>query len=274
MMHKAILYTLIFFILTTLSSAKMMDGIALIVDGEIVTTAEIRTVREQFHVNKKKAIDILIQDRLQKTAMKDIFIEEKQIDEKTKAIAAKNHITLSKMRSILLDQGTPWMKYRNTIRDALKKERFFQTKVLSLIPNPTEEELTLFYKKNKKDFLFPKYVHLIEYTAKKEKDLKRFIKTGKKRHIKSKPIKKRTRKTDSALLSILLSAKKGQFTQIINTGNSYIVYKILSRSGKTHMAFENVKELITHKWKQQQQERALKDYFGKLRTRAEIQILR
>jgi len=273
-MHKVILYTLILFTLSTLSHAKIMDGIALIVEGEIVTTAEIDTVQTQFKVSKKKAIDILIQDRLQKTAMKDIFIEEKLIDEKTKAIAAQNKISLSKMRKILLDQGTPWMKYRNTIREALKKERFFQEKVLSSIPNPTEEELKLFYKHNKKEFVFPKYVHLREYTSKKEETLKKFIKTGKKSKIKSKSVKKLTSKTDSALLSILLSAPKGQFTRIINGGNNYVVYKILSKSGKVHMPFDTVKELIANKWKRKQQDKSLKDYFGKLRTRAEIQILR
>ena len=52
--------------LTVMLPAKMMDGIALIVEGEVVTLAEIRALRTQLGISKTKATDLLIQDRLQK----------------------------------------------------------------------------------------------------------------------------------------------------------------------------------------------------------------
>lgn len=273
-MNKVLLTLFSLLALVSTSPAKVMDAIALIVEGEAVTTAEIRTVKTQFNVNKQKAIEILIQDRLQTTAMKDILIDEDKIDQKIKEIALQNSVTVPKMRKILKSQGTEWFKYRSSIRDALKKEQFFQTKVIASIPEPTKEELKVFYKNNKKDFLFPKYINLIEYAAKTEKRINIFIKTGKKSKIKSKRIKKLTKKTDSALLSILLSTQNGGFTRVINTGNQYIVYKVISKSGKTHMPFESAQGAVANKWKRKQQNKALEDYFGKLRTRADVQILR
>ena len=41
-----------------------------------------------------------------------------------------------------------------------------------------------------------------------------------------------------------------------------------------NMPFEAARGAVTAKWKQQQQGKALKDYFEKLKTNADIQILR
>ena len=49
-----------FITLITFTHAKMIDGIALIVEGEAVTTAEIRAVTQQLGVSKEKATDLLI----------------------------------------------------------------------------------------------------------------------------------------------------------------------------------------------------------------------
>jgi hypothetical protein len=40
------------------------------------------------------------------------------------------------------------------------------------------------------------------------------------------------------------------------------------------MPFESAKPVITARWRQQQQERAVKDYFQKMRTEANIKIIR
>ena len=49
-----------FITLMTLSQAKMIDAIALVVEGEPITTAEIRAVQQQLQVSKKQAADFVI----------------------------------------------------------------------------------------------------------------------------------------------------------------------------------------------------------------------
>ncbi|HIQ47965.1 MAG TPA: peptidyl-prolyl cis-trans isomerase, partial [Sulfurovum sp.] len=115
-MKKLVLLSLI--TLLTFSYGKMVDGIALIVEGEPVTTAEIRAVQKQMQVSKQEATDLLIQDRLQQSAMKDIKVDEKSVDAKISGIALQNNLTVPKMQKILKQQGTSWSKYRKSIRDA------------------------------------------------------------------------------------------------------------------------------------------------------------
>ena len=263
-----------FITLLTFSYAKMVDGIAIIVEGEPVTTAEIRAVQSQMQISKKEATDLLIQDRLQKSAMRDIKIDEKSVDAKIAGIAVQNNITVPKMQKILQQQGTSWTKYRSSIRDALRKEKFYQEKVVRNIPTPSEDELKLFYKNHKDEFILPKTINMIEYSAKSEASMKNFLQTKNTKGIKSHSVKKLTKDLNPALLRSILQTQDGSFTRPLNAGDKYISYKVLSKEGQVNMPFETSKGQVAARWKQQQQSKALKDYFEKLKTNADIQILR
>lgn len=260
--------------LLTLSQAKVIDAIAVIVEGEPVTTAEIRAVQQQMQVSKEQATDLLIQDRLQKSAMKDIQIDEADVDAKIAAIAAQNNLTIPKMQKILEQQGTTWTRYRTSVRDAMKKEKFFQEHVVSSIPQPSEDELKLFYRNHQGEFTIPATVNLVEYSAPTEEKMKQFLQTKNTKGIQSRSVKKSTKDLNPGLLGSILQTQDGSFTRPFNAGDRYISYKVVSKQGKVDMPFEAAQGAVAAKWKQQQQEKALKDYFEKLKTNADIQILR
>ncbi len=271
-MKKLILLGLI--ALMSLTQAKMLDGIALIVEGEAVTTAEIRAVQKQLGASKKQATDLLIQDRLQKAAMKDIVVSEDAIDSKISQIAAQNNVTIPKMQKILKQRGTTWAKYRSSIKNSLKKEKFYKEKVVSTITAPSEDELKIFYKNHKKEFVIPASISMIEYSAASEKAIKNFLQTKKKKGVKSRSVKKSTKNLNPALLATILQTQDGSFTRPINAGDKYISYKVLSKQGKVNMPFEASKGAVAARWKQKQQEKALKDYFEKMKTNANIRVIR
>jgi len=263
-----------FITLLTFSYAKMIDGIAIIVEGEPVTTAEIHAIQKQMQISKKEATDLLIQDRLQKSAMRDIKVEEKSVDAKIAGIAAQNSITVPKMQKILQEQGTSWNRYRSSIRDAIRKEKFYQEKVVNNIPTPSDDELRLFYKNHKEEFILPKSINMIEYSAKSEASMKKFLETKNTKGIKSHSVTKSTKDLNPALLRSILQTQDGSFTRPLNAGDRYISYKVLSKQGEASMPFESSKGAVAARWKQQQQSKALKDYFEKLKTNADIQVLR
>ena len=269
---KTLLFT--FFVFSHLAYAKMIDAIAIVVEGEPITTAEVKSVQVRMQVSKEKAVTMLIKDRLQKVAMKDIFITENSVDEKISFIAKQNHLTVNKMQKIIIAQGKTWSKYRSTIKKALKKEKFFQTKVASTIATPTEEELKLYYRSHKNKFTLPKVIHLVEYSAPTEKKIKQFLQTKNTNGIKSKTVSKETSDLDETLIRKFLQTQDGSFTRPLNAGDRYITYKVLSKEGQSSMSFEIAKGMVTGMWKQNKQKKALKDYFEKLKTNADIQRIR
>ena len=263
-----------FITLLTLSQAKMVDAIAIIVEGEPITTAEIRAVEQQMQISKTEATNLLIQDRLQKSAMRDITIAEADIDSKIAAIAAQNNLTVPKMQKILKEQGTTWNKYRSSVKEAMKKEKFYQEKVVRTISAPSEDELKLFYKNHQEEFTIPASVKLIEYSAPSEKSMKKFLQTKNPKGIKSRSVTKSTKDLNPGLLGSILQTQDGSFTRPLNAGDRYISYKVLSKEGQVNMPFEAAQGAVAAKWKQQQQAKALKDYFEKIKTNADIQVLR
>ena len=260
--------------LFSFTQAKMVDGIAIIVEGEPITTAEVRAIQTQFSVPKQKACDLLIQDRLQKSAMKNITIDEKSVDSKIAAIASQNNITVPQMQKILKAQGTSWSKYRSSIRNAMKKEKFFQEFVAKNIPTPTEDELKLYYSNHKDEFFVPKSVRLIEYSAPTKSLIKDFLQTKKKKGIKSHSVTKKTQNLNPTLLATILQTQNGSYTRPFNAGDRYISYKVLSKNGKVAMPFEAAKGAVMGRWRQAQQTKAIKDYFEKLKTNADVQYIR
>lgn len=260
--------------LFSFTQAKMVDGIAIIVEGEPITTAEIRAIQTQLSVPKQKACNMLIQDRLQKSAMKDITVDEKAIDSKISSIATQNNLTVPQMQKILKEQGTSWSKYRSTIRNAMKKEKFFQEFVAKNIPTPTEDELKLYYSNHKDEFFVPESVNLIEYSAPTKNAMKDFLQTKKKKGIKSRSVTKKTKSLNATLLASILQTQDGSYTRPFNAGDRYISYKVLSKNGKVAMPFEAAKGAVTGRWRQAQQTKAIKDYFEKLKTNCDVQYIR
>jgi len=272
MMKKFLL--LIVMSLCTLSFAKMVDGLAAIVEGEPITLAEIRAVRQQMQLSKSEAMDILIQDRIQQSAMRDIVIDEKSIDAKVQMIAVQNGVTTPKMQKILKAQGISWTKYRSTIRQALKKEKFYKEKVVRNITAPSEDELKLYYRSHQEIFKIPQTVYLIEYSASTQTKMKRFLETKKTKGIKSKKLSKQTQSLNPALLTTILQTQDGSYTRPFNAGDRYISYKVLSKKGETIMPYESAHDAVANQWRQEQQSNALKEYFQKIKANAYIQILR
>jgi len=260
--------------LFTFSSAKMVDGIACIVEGECITSAEIRAIQTQYSISKKEALNLLIQDRLQKSAMRDIVVDEKVIDSKISAIAAQNNLTVPKMQKILKEQGTSWEKYRSSIRNALKKEKFFQEHIVNTIPEPSDDELKLYYVNHKEQFVVPSTVNLIEYSAKSEQKMKDFLRTKNTKKVTSRRISKSTKDLNPTLLSTILQTQDGSYTRPFNAGDKYISYKVLSKSGEVTMPFESARGAAAARWKKQQQNKAIKDYFEKLKTNADVQYIK
>ena len=104
--------------------------------------------------------------------------------------------------------------------------------------------------------------------------MKDFLKTKNTKYVKSKSMTKSIQSLNPALVGTILSTQDGSYTRPLNAGDRYISYKVVSKNGEITMPYEAAKGAVAARWKQTQQTKALKDYFEKLKTNADVQYIR
>ncbi len=254
--------------------AGTTNAIAVVVEGEPITTHEISTLQKRAHISKQQAIDLLIQDRLQKTAMKHIVVSDAEVEQEIAKIASLNHLDVNKMKKIIEAQGTPWKQYKKSIRTMIKQRRFFQQELAQTLPEPTEAELKQLYDKEKKRFVMPSTIVTTEYRANTKEALEALRKKKTYNGVTHKKRVFKTKNLNRAMLDTLMQVPKGGFTEPLNTGNQWVMYRVWAKEGRRTMSFDEAHDAVASVWRREQQELVLKDYFQKRKTEADIRYLR
>jgi len=262
--------------------AEVVDAIAIDVNGEPITIAEIKAVEKKFNISKKMAIELLIQDRLEKSVIDkaDIQVSDEEADAKIAQIASSKGISLDMLKSALIKRGIDYNEYREEIKKSIKKEKFFIKNIAPLIQKPTLEELKLYYQTHKKEFENNTPISqtsVIAYYSNSFSKIKKAIEnpmivieglTRKNQLISSGDVPPR-------VFKIIQQTPQGSFTPPINTGRGFVAYFIKSKSTQTKdLPFDMVKNQVEMRWLQEQRKKAMENFINKLRNSAEIRIIR
>ena len=272
-MKKLLILSL--FMLATLAQAKVYNAIAIVVNGEPITTVEISAVQKQLRVSKKEAQEMLIDNRLQKAAMKGIKVSDDEIDKRIELVAKQNSITVKKMQGILKKQGQSWNKFRDQMKTGIQKQKFFRTKIAKNIPVPSDDELKIFYKNHPELFSMPSSITVMEYSASSAGKIQALLANP----AKQKGVKRKKKTFKGAditpqLLAMISQTPIGSFTPAFNNGNAFVTYKVLSKGKGKLKPFEDVKNNVIMAWKKEQQGDAVKEYFEKIKSNASIEYIR
>ncbi len=274
MLMKKILF-IFFILLVTLTQAKYYNAIAIVVDGEPITTTEISAVQKQLGVSKKKAQGMLIENRLQKASMRDISVSEDEIDKRIKLIAEQNNMSIKKMQSVLKKQKQSWNSFRDQTKLGIQKQKFFRNKIAKSIPEPSEDELKIFYRNHPELFRMPSSITVMEYSASSAIKIQNMLEDPyKQKGIKHKKVTFRGSDVTPQLLAMISQTATGEFTPAFNNGNAYVTYNVLSKGKSAQKPFEQVKNKIIMAWKKERQGKAIEDYFKKVKSNATIEYIR
>ena len=129
--------------------AQTGDYIVAVVNQELVTNSEVNQrlarVREEAARNKaslpplsalrKQVLESLIDERVLVTNARDTGarIDDPEIDRAVANVATQNQMTLAQLRERLRQEGIPFAKYRENIRDQIMVERVREREVVSRI---------------------------------------------------------------------------------------------------------------------------------------------
>ncbi|MEN4922176.1 peptidylprolyl isomerase, partial [Achromobacter spanius] len=128
---------------------QFVDGIAAIVDKDVITLRELRdaSVRVAGELKARgiqvpddqslqhQVLQRLIMERVQRHEADrlGIRVDDAQIDQAIQTIASRNKITVAQLRQELEKAGTSWDSYRKSLRDEIRTDRLRQRAVDSTI---------------------------------------------------------------------------------------------------------------------------------------------
>ncbi len=273
---KKILPILIFSLITT--NAQVIDAVAIDVEGQAITTLEIQAVQQKMKISKKTAVELLIRDRLEKASIEkaNITISNEEIEQKVKAIADSKGITKAQMQNILSQKGVTWENYLEKLRLDMKKERFFQENIMATIDRPSETELETFYNTHRSEFdSAPIQMSLVAYKSDSAQNLQNAISNPMQplNGVTKENILASSNEMSPALLNLINQTAENSFTKPINTGKGFVAYYVKSK-GSAQSGFTAVKNAVMARWMQEQRVQASKDFLNKLKSNANIRVIR
>lgn len=258
--------------------AQVIDAIALDVEGEPITMLEIQAVQEKLKMSKQAAVETLIKDRLEKTAIKkaNIEISPEELQAKINSIASSKGVSAQQMRDLLTQKGLTWDTYVEQLTTEMKKERFFQEVILSTIDRPSDSELEDYYNTHRSEFEnAPRQMSLVAYKANTAEELQQAMNNSNSENpnVSTQSILASSNEMSPALLNLIDSTAVNTFTRPVNTGKEFLAYFVKSK-GSGQSGFAAVKNMVAQRWLQTQRAQAGKDFLNKLKSNANIRIIR
>ena len=261
------------------SHAQVLDAIAIDVEGEAITTLEIQAVQQKMSMSKQAAVEALIKDRLEISALKkaNIQIDPSEVQAKVQTIATSKGLSETQMKSLLAEKGLDWDTYLKQLTNEMKKERFFIEHIAGTVTPPSDSELEIYYNTHREKFsAAPVQMSLVAYASNSAESLKEAMEnpmqpvTG----VQKKNILASSNEMSPALASLINSTQTGSFTKAVNTGKEFISYFVKSKGSQGQDGFQSVKQAVTMQWIQEQRVQAGQDFFNKLKSNANIRVIR
>lgn len=259
-------------------NAEIINTIVAIVENEPITANQVKIVSSKLNINSDAALEILIKDRLKDAQIKslNISVSDFEIDEKIAQLAASNSMSVENFENALSAQGVNLEQFREELSQNIKQEKLYGGIFSEFQKNISEDDAKKYYDKNLDQFSFFENIDVVLYKA-RNPELLQQVKVGKIRDTEKMTIRNMHLKLanlNKNQLYLFKSAKSGDFTPIIRTQDGFEMYYVSAKNGSQRIEFEAIKDEILNQMMRMEQENAINEYFDKLRSKANIQILR
>ncbi len=259
-------------------NAGVVDGVALTVNGKVVTMYEIVKLSEQRKISRKDAVEALIEQKLEEAelAKQNIQIEDFDVDRKIEQIAASNKMTLTQFQDALSARLISYSEYKTDVKNKMARERLFQKITYQKFTPVDEKDLKLYYENNKQEFSTPSIIDAIQYSSKDKSALVRLIGSPmtSEPSVTKEEISIDTKTLDPSLVYILKNTADGSFSQILPVKEEFVSFYIKDKKDFSVPEFEAVRNEVSEKMSSKKEEDAIKDYFEKLKAAAKVKVIR
>lgn len=258
--------------------AEIIDGIALRVDGNIITLYEIQEAQNKFKLNKKEALDLLITNKLKDNEIKrlKIKVSDSDIDNEINNIILSNKITKDILKNSLKSKGIEFEDYKKELKEFILNRELIRKILQSNTSIASESELKKFYTQNQNQFAVPIKIKVTTYISNNEIDLQKVLINPLiiNKNISKKDEEINVEELPMQIVNVFLNTKVQSFTPVLNSGGAFVLFYVREKVGSRVIPFEDAKTNVLQQYAQAKQEMILNEYFNKIKANAKIENIR
>ncbi len=261
--------------------AKFLDGIAIIVDNEPITTYEIEQTAKNLHIPKKEAIDLLIQKKLEAAQAKKlgISVSDFEVQNAIDNFARSKGMDIFSLREAIESKGLSWEEYKRSFKEQLLRKKLYEAIARLQSKAPSEQQLREYYQNHPQEFQVAKSVQIVKYLSPSKEILAKIAQNPLYQPQNPALLQKgeesvELQKVNPKFATLLNQIPEGHFGPILPLGDRYMLIYVAKKEGKEQIPFEEAKGYILKKLANTTRGKSVKEYFQKLKASANIKIVR
>ncbi len=264
--------------MANLSYAGLVNAISVIINNEPITLYEIYKYANKLHLSTKESLDILIRQKLEDAQIKKLNISASdfEVENYIKKLATKNGISEFKFFEMLKSKNINEDTYRKDVKKKIEQEKLYGRIFSGKNTIVDDKSLKNYYETNKNKFVSANSFTTVAYESQSKASLEKIRKNpmlsiaG----IKAKQVQFQSGKMNGNLENLLNQTKSGEFTPVLKMANNYTMFYIKEKNGVKTIPFAKVKDYIRSLLSTQKEKAAIDDYFKKIKSTADIKVLR
>jgi hypothetical protein len=276
------MYKALFFILLSLSlNAKIIDGVAILVQNEPITMQEITNAMAESHLDQDKTVDFLVRKKLEDQEIKSrkITVTDDEVIEEIKRMATQNNMTVGQFYdAVASSQNLTSAQVQKEMKERLLNQKLFQAIAYTHMDEPDEQEIKNYYELNKAKFNHPQSYSTVVYESKQQSLLQQKIDNPMfySAEIGHKDQTFEYNKIAPQLAELLDRTPLNHFSEIISNGKEGFVcfYVQAVEQSNKDVKLEDIKAQVENMIMSDKREQVLKEYFDRAKLNANIQTLR
>lgn len=260
------------------ANAGTVDGISLIINKEPITLYDVFKYSQRFNLSKKEALDILVQQKLEESEIKKlgINIENFEVDQYIEKLAANNSMSQTDFIAMLKSKNIDIYEYKDELKNKLKRDKLYQKIVNTKLQQMGDGELKAYYNENLHEFSQASGFDVTIYTSANQESLialrQNPMSTFKDVELKEGSFQ--AGKIDANLATLLNKTATNTFSTIVKSDQNYVMFYVKNKHNAQTVSFDDAKNYIQAKLSEGKEQKAIQEYFEKLKSSANIKVVR
>ncbi|ASC94815.1 peptidylprolyl isomerase [Sulfurospirillum diekertiae] len=259
-------------------NASTVDGVSIIINKEPITLFDVFKYSQRFNIPKKEALDILVRQKLEESEIKkqNIAVDNFEVDQYIENLAISNNMNQYDFLNMIRSKNIEISEYKEDLKKKLQRDKLYKKIVSTKMQQMGDSDLQAYYNENLNEFSQASAFDVTIYTSANQQSLTA---------IQNNPMsavsdvqlqegKIEAGKTDPKLLALLNKTAKGKFTAISKNDSNYVMFFVKEKYNVQTVSFADAKNYIYSKLGEGKEQKAIEEYFEKLKSSANIQVIR